>query len=110
MRRVLICMLALAALGACKPNAPAQQQVHNPQDLHVEIGRYGVMLNQAGELTAHKPGTSMADPADPKQLARALRETVWRYNAQRSDLCGRNLYAELTCGPALEPVWLSEPA
>jgi hypothetical protein len=111
MKRALICVLALAALVACKPNGTTTpEQVNNPQDLHVEIGRYGVMLHQAADLTAQKPGTSMADPADPKELARSLRETVWQYNAQRSELCGRNLYTDVTCGPALEPVWLAEPA
>ena len=110
MMRALLCVLAVAALVGCKPNGAHQQQAHNPQDLHIEIGRYGAMLGETSELTAQKPGTSMADPADPKQLARMLRETVWRYNQQRSELCGKNLYVEVSCGPAFEPVWMSEPA
>ena len=110
MKRALLCVLAIAALVACKPNATTQPQAHNPQDLHIEIGRFGAMLSETAGLTENKPGTSMADPADPKELARMLRETVWRYNGQRSDLCGKNLYVEVSCGPAFEPVWMSEPA
>ena len=37
----------------------------------------------------------MADPTDPKELARALRETVWQYNVERSELCGENLYTDV---------------
>ena len=110
MVRALLCVLAVAALVGCKGNTTTQQQAHNPQDLHTAIGRYGAMLGETSALTAQKPGANMADSADPKELARMLRETVWRYNQQRSELCGKNLYTEVTCGPAFEPVWMSEPA
>src|SRR5262249_23039605 len=101
--------LAVAALAACKPNGPAQQ-ANNPQDLQVEVHRYGAMLSETAQLTDNKLGTSMAEPTDPKELARVLRETVWRYNVQRSELCGKTLYTEVSCVPAFEPVWMSEPA
>ncbi|MFT3729638.1 MAG: hypothetical protein QM759_17585 [Terricaulis sp.] len=110
MMRFLMCVMAVAALAACKPNGATTQQANNPQDLQIEIHRYGAMLGQTAQLTENKPGTSMAEPADPKELARTLRETVWRYNVQRSDLCGKNLYVEVSCGPAFEPVWMAEPA
>lgn len=109
MMRVLMCVLAVAALAACKPNATTTQ-ANNPQDLQIEVHRYGAMLAETASLTENKPGTSMAEPADPKELARVLRETVWRYNVQRSDLCGKNLYTEVSCGQAFEPVWMAEPA
>src|SRR5262245_32488760 len=98
MMRVLI-VLAVAALTACKPQGAAQQ-ANNPQDLNIEIGRYSAMLNTTQQLTAEKTGTSMAEVTDPKVLARRLRETVWQYNVQRSELCGKNLYTEVSCGPA----------
>jgi hypothetical protein len=110
MKRALVLVVAVLALWACKPSGTATPQANNPQDLQIEIGRYGVMVNQAAALTAQKPGTSMAEPSDPKEMARSLRETVWRFNVERSELCGRNLYAEVSCTPALEPVWMSEPA
>ena len=29
---------------------------------------------------------------------------------QRSELCAKGLFTEVACGPAYEPVWISEPA
>jgi len=109
MNRVLIWALAAAALVACKQNSPAHQSTVTAEDLHIEIGRYGVMLGQTADLTEGRPGAGMASPSDPKELARALRETVWGYNIQRSQLCRRDLYAEVTCGPVFDPVWMTEP-
>ena len=109
MKRALICVLAAIALAGCKPAAPPKPNQSDAQTLQIEIGRYGVMLGQTAALTAGKPGTGAGDPTEAKELARALRETVWTYNVQRSQLCARNLYADVSCGPALDPVWLTEP-
>lgn len=108
----VIAVLAFAALAACRPpgaQPPAGQPV-DPHALQIEIGRYGVMLHQTGELTSTQLGAPDASAEDPKELARALREAVWQYNIQRSQLCGRNLFTETTCSPPYEPVWISEPA
>ena len=56
MMRALICVLAVAALVACKTECDDHLRLTNPQDLHIEIGRYGVMLGQTAEMTAEKPG------------------------------------------------------
>ena len=110
MRPVVIWVLAFAALAACKQNNAVQQTANNAQDLHSQIARFGAMLGETAALTANKPGTGLALASDPKELARALRETVWQFNVQRSQLCARNLYTDVSCGPALEPVWMAEPA
>lgn len=110
MMRVMICVLAFVALAACKQNNAVHDVATNAQDLHIEIGRYGAMLNETAHLTEGKTGTGLSDPADVKELARSLREAVWTYNVQRSELCQRNLYTEVSCGPALDPVWMTEPA
>jgi hypothetical protein len=107
--RALILATCLAACGqpAEQAKAPDAPEAPNPFDLNIEIGRYGVMLNQVGEHTRERPG---ADPevTEPRELARRLRETVWEYNLERSRLCAKGLFAEVTCGPAYEPVWISE--
>lgn len=111
--RAVFLALALAGCGqsgGTAPEAPAAEQGVGPLDLHIEIGRYGVMIDQVRELTTARPGAAEADPAAPRELARALRETVWDYNLERSGLCAKGLFADIACGPAYEPVWMSEPA
>ena len=105
--------LSLVALGACKP--PGQTETTtgprvDPHTLQIEIGRYGVMLQQAAQITETQLGAPDASAEDPKEIARALRESVWRFNLERSQLCARNLYVETSCGPAFEPTWISEPS
>src|SRR5690606_39209697 len=109
--RALMLAFALAACGqtgeAGKAGAPPD--AIEPFDLSIEIGRYGVMLDQAASLTAERPGAIEIAPDEPVAMARALRETVWEYNLTRSRLCGRGLFRDVACGPALAPVWISEP-
>lgn len=107
-------LLLALALGACVPvaekedDAPATPAAPDPMALNIEIGRYGVMLDQVHELTAPRSGPNELDPTTPGELARALRETVWAYNRERSALCAKGLFREVACGPAYEPVWISE--
>jgi hypothetical protein len=113
MRVLAVVVLASAlALGACKPPGPADSTGSrvDPHALQIEIGRYHVMLRQAAELSSTQLGAPDAGVEDPKELARGLREAVWQYNIQRSQLCARNLYTETSCGPAFEPTWISEPS
>jgi hypothetical protein len=107
--RALVLALCLAACGqAADTKGGEGGESQDPFDLNIEIGRYGAMLNQIQENTAERGN---AEPAvtDPTQQARRLRETVWEYNLERSRLCAKSLYAELTCGPPYAPVWMSEP-
>ncbi|MGE0740543.1 MAG: hypothetical protein AB7O98_04310 [Hyphomonadaceae bacterium] len=111
--RALALALALAACGpAPESGAPAAPVGQEPDafSLNIEIGRYGVMLGHVGDLSAQRPGAAEGDVESPRELARRLRETVWEYNLTRSQLCGKNLFAEITCGPAYEPVWIAEPS
>ncbi len=115
MNKVCAVILA-AALTACGPQAgekageaPAGEAA-DPLTLNIEIGRYGVMLSHVHQLSAGRPGTGEPEPSEPRELARALRETVWEYNLERSQLCARGLFAEVACGPVYDPVWISEPA
>jgi hypothetical protein len=108
--------IALAlALAACGPAAEKQAEVPtapagpNPDTLNIEIGRYGAMLSQVSEHSDARPGSAEPEVTDPQDLARRLRETVWAYNVERSELCSKALFTEITCGPAFEPVWISEP-
>src|SRR5689334_23244960 len=112
MRVFLALLLSVAALGACRPPGQSEQApgAHvDPHALEVEVRHYGAMLHQTGALTATQIGAPDASAQDPKELARALREAVWQYNIQRSQLCARNLFTETTCSPPYEPVWISEP-
>jgi hypothetical protein len=110
--RALILAFALAACGqgAQTPAAaPAPSETPDPFLMNIEIGRYGVMLDQVSALSMQRPDGAEADPTDPIVLARRLREVVWAYNLERSRLCGRALFTNLTCGPAFDPVWINEP-
>jgi hypothetical protein len=111
--RALILAFALAACGQSGEKAaptPGTSAAPDPQTLNVEIGRYGVMLDHVRSLTSERPGSGETDPATPKELSRALRETVWQYNLERSELCARGLFTEISCLPVYDPVWISEPA
>ncbi|MBL8536177.1 MAG: hypothetical protein JNM59_02100 [Hyphomonadaceae bacterium] len=109
-------MAAALVLAACGQNAdkgeapPAAPEAPNAISLSIEAGRYGVMLSQIHSLTADRSGAGEADNSDPREIARRLREAVWEYNLERSSLCGRGLFADLSCGPAFMPVWLGEPS
>lgn len=112
--RALVLALALG-LAACGQNAekaapPEQAEQPNPFILQTEIGRYSVMLQQVDDLTQESPDAADIDYTAQTSLARHLRHVVWRYNLERSSLCERGLYTTVACGPAYEPVWLSEPA
>jgi len=107
--RALVLALCLAACGqAADTKGGEDGERLDPFDLNIEIGRYGAMLDQVEE---HTREVGSAEPAvtDPNELSRRLRETVWEYNLERSRLCAKSLYTELTCGPPYAPVWLSEP-
>lgn len=108
--RVLLLALCVGACGQIgeKTEAPADE-APDPFTLNIEIGRYGVMLDQVSELTRARPGAAEAEVTDPRDLARRLRETVWEYNVERSRLCAKGLYTEVSCGPPYQPIWISEP-
>jgi len=109
--RVLILAVALAACGQNAAKGPAApERPSTPADLQIQIGRYGVMLDQVHNLTADRPGANEQAPTELPVMARALRETVWKYNVERSQLCARGLFAEVACGPSYQPVWISEAA
>lgn len=109
--RSIVLALCVAACGqAGEQKGPETPEGVDPQTLSIEIGRYGVMLGQVDEHTRERPGTGEIDPAQPRAMARALRESAWEYNRVRSELCAKGLYTELACGPAYEPVWIAEPA
>jgi hypothetical protein len=111
--RALIFAVALAACGQTGekgPAAPATPGAPDPFELSIEIGRAGAMLSTVESLTEERPGAAEAESTAPTELARSLRETVWEYNVQRSELCAKGLFTEVACGPAYEPVWISEPA
>ncbi len=109
----MIMPLVLAACGQGAEKAPPPSsagEAVNAFDLHISIGRFGVMLGHVREHSTGRPGAPEGEVSDPRELARALRETVWKLNLERSSLCARGLFAEISCAPAFEPVWISEPA
>lgn len=113
-RAIYLALLLIAACGqstTTKAPEPAPHEL-NPQDLHIEIGRYGVMLSHVTNLTHEMaPAANVpSDPATPVALARQLRETVWEYNLERSRLCSDGLYTAVSCGPVFNPVWLADAA
>ena len=110
--RAIVFALALAACGqnAEKAQTPATPQGPDAADLHIQIGRAGAMLASVEGLTSERTGNTETPLTDPAELARNLREVVWRYNIERSDLCAKGLFTEVACGPAYEPVWISEPS
>ena len=110
--RAIVLALALAACGqtgekqADVPTGPAGP---DPSTLNIEIGRYGAMLSQVSDQSAERPGSAEPEVTSQRDLARRLREAVWSYNIQRSQLCSKGLFVETTCGSAYEPVWIAEP-
>jgi hypothetical protein len=122
MRSLILALIAAAALGACgqregpasqvPPITPATGDAMDPIELEIAVGRYGAMQGQINGLT-EEVGSVTDQPDDAakrRYLARKLREEVWRYNLQRSHLCGEGYLMTATCGPAFAPVWLDEPA
>ncbi|MGD9966486.1 MAG: hypothetical protein AB7T59_08205 [Hyphomonadaceae bacterium] len=110
--RAIALALALAACGqtAEKQNdVPTSPAGPDPFDLNIEIGRYGAMLSQVSGQTETRPGSAEPEVTAPRELARRLRETVWEYNIERSKICAKGLFTEITCTPAYEPVWIAEP-
>ena len=108
-RAILLALVLLAACGQQSASKGAANAPPNPQDLTIEIGRYGVMLDHVRNLTAETPAAAnAAQPEEPVQLARTLRETVWAYNLERSRLCAKGLYTTVSCGAIYNPVWLSD--
>lgn len=109
--RVLLFAMLLAACGQnAAKGGHAGERPHSPADLQIEIGRYGVMLDQVHSLTAERSGAQETAPTELTAMARSLRETVWQYNLERSQLCGKGLFTDVACGPSFQPVWISEPA
>ncbi|MEQ1491410.1 MAG: hypothetical protein ABL932_12760 [Terricaulis sp.] len=110
--RAIVLALALAACGETSeqqaevPTAPAGP---DPATLNIEIGRYGAMLSQVSDQSMERPGSVEPEGTETRDLARRLREAVWNYNIQRSQLCAKGLFTEIACGSAYEPVWISEP-
>lgn len=110
--RAIVLALALAACGqtgekqAEVPTGPAGP---DPATLNIEIGRYGAMLSQVNDQSVERPGSAEPEVTSQRDLARRLREAVWNYNIQRSQLCSKGLFVEASCGSAYEPVWISEP-
>jgi hypothetical protein len=104
-----------AALAACGQTGEKQDEVPtapagpDPFTLNIEIGRYGAMLSQVTGHTQQRPGSAEPEVTEPRELARRLRETVWEYNIERSKICAKGLFTEITCTPAYEPVWIAEP-
>jgi hypothetical protein len=110
--RAMVLALALAACGQTgekQGEVPTGPAGPDPSTLNIEIGRYGAMLGQVTGHTEERPGSAEPEVTAPGDLARRLRETVWRYNIERSQICAKGLFTELTCTPAYEPVWISEP-
>lgn len=121
--RVVLAALFAAALAACTPpqqsDAPAAPEIPragedmDPVVLDITVGRYGYMLSQVEGLTSEQV-SAVETPEDEagqrRAMAQRLRETVWRYNLLRSQLCGAGVAAASSCGPALAPVWLEEAA
>jgi len=107
--RAIVLALALAACGQTGDQAAApEDQGPDPFNLSIEVGRYGVMLDQVESLTGETPDAVETDVADPTDLARRLRETVWHYNLTRSALCARGLHAQVSCDASYQPVWMAE--
>ena len=110
--RAIVLALALAACGqtseqqAQVPTGPAGP---DPFNLNIEVGRWSAMLHEVNDQTVERPGSAEPEITAPRDLARRLREAVWTYNIQRSQLCSKGLFTEVACGAAYEPVWISEP-
>ena len=110
--RAIVLALALAACGQTgekQGEVPTTPAAPDPFNLNIEIGRYGAMLSQVTGHTEERPGSAEPEVTSPRDLARRLRETVWEYNIERSRICAKGLFTEVSCTSAYEPVWISEP-
>jgi hypothetical protein len=112
--RAMLLAVMLAACGQNTGTAPTQgggqPEPLNPFDVHIEIGRYGVMLNQVNSLTEAAEAATEPDVTDLANMSRELRESVWEYNLTRSRLCTKGAFVETTCGAPYEPVWIADTA
>lgn len=110
--RALVLALALAACGQAGQQAGTERadEPLDPFAMSIEVGRYDVMLSQIENINSETPAVVEQDATALTDLARRLRETVWRYNLARSDLCARGLHTQVSCGPTFLPVWIGEPA
>jgi len=110
--RAIVLALALAACGQTseqQAQVPAGPAGPDPFNLNIEVGRWSAMLHEVNDQTVERPGSAEPEITAPRDLARRLREAVWTYNIQRSQLCSKGLFTEVACGAAYEPVWISEP-
>lgn len=108
MRAWIAAGLALFLSGCASTSA----EERDPFYLHIAIGRWGHMVSQIADLTAHpyNPEQTDEEVTDPVALSRQLREAVWGYNLQRAALCAERRFVEITCGGSYAPAWLSERA
>lgn len=110
--RALVFALALAACGqsnTASTTATTAEEL-TPQTLQIDIGRTEAMISNVRAVTEEMPAVTDPDPTTLREMARALREAVWEYNLERSRLCGRGLYTQVSCGNAYAPVWIGEAA
>ncbi|WP_395645537.1 hypothetical protein [Terricaulis sp.] len=115
LRASVIALALVSILAACGQSNTASSTATTseeltPANLQIDIGRTGAMLGNVRAITEDLPAGVETDPTALRELARALRETVWEYNLERSRLCGKGLYTAVSCGPAYEPVWIAEAA
>lgn len=106
--RVLFSAVLACLLAAC---ATPFGDTPDPFNLHIEIGRWTVMVSQVADLQEIPQREAVPDDEilDPRSLARRLRDAVWFYNLERLQLCAREHLVPVSCGPPYQPGWLQEP-
>jgi hypothetical protein len=99
------------ALVCAAPVARADDPT-DPGAVQIDIRRWGVMVSEAQDLDTPQNGATapvdVAADTTPQQIARSLRETAWRFNLARSEMCARGDLSEASCGAAFAADWLSE--
>lgn len=107
-------LLGALALGACDEQLPeAGAPDIDPLNLDIEVGRYGVMIDQgmAARNFLEEKGAA-GDPSeevDGLALERSIHIRALEANLLQAEVCAKELVPQTLCAAPFTPAWLSEP-
>ena len=108
MTRIATLLLVLTIMSGCAANQPRVEE--DDSILHYYGFYSGVILDRLRDLIKFPSSESQQDErTDARGWAAALRQTVWEYNVESANMCAKSLYTKVSCLPALDPPWLTEP-
>jgi hypothetical protein len=101
-RLTTLAALVLVAGGAAAEETDGASRLRN------DTGRLATRLAGVEQISGQLPSTEADTLSEAARLDLELRATVFRYNAQRAQMCARRQLAHLSCGAAYLPAWMLE--